>query len=92
MPGWALIEVEDKKMIGGLELPESAKTETQRGTIVVLPAEASYFVESGVLVDIPPVSVGDKVSFRKYHSSEVEDDSGKKYAAVHFENIIVKHN
>ena len=89
MPGWALIEVEDKKMIGGLELPDSAKTETQRGTIVALP-DSDMYIDGGARATVPDIHVGDTIAFRKYHSSEVEDNDGKKYQAVHMESIIVK--
>ncbi len=87
-PGWAWLETQKTQSVGMIELPDSAKTETQIGTIVAYP-EGTRFVEEGVLVDVPPFKEGDTVAFQKYHSSEVEW-AGKKYQAVRLNKIVGK--
>jgi len=90
MPGWILLETENKKRAGLLELPESAKNETLSGKVVALP-ESKTYVDGGILLNVPDLAVGDLVAFRKYYSSEIEVDF-KKYVGIRFENIIAKLN
>jgi co-chaperonin GroES (HSP10) len=87
-PGWAIIEAQEKRKVGSIELPDAAKSETQTGTIVAWPESRTY-IEGGAVADVPPFKVGDTVAYRKYHTSEMEVD-GKKYQGVHLENIITK--
>lgn len=88
LDGWALLEPEEKKKDGDLFLPDSAKTETQRGTVVELP-ESKFYVNNGCLVDVPEkLSVGAKVIYKKYHAQNEKID-GKEYAIVPINQIAV---
>jgi chaperonin GroES len=87
MPGWAIIEPEEKKMEGMIELPDSVKGEMQRGVIVKVDPR---IVSKDTLVSYTlDIAEGDLVIFKKYYDSDVEIE-GKKYKAVQVENIIVK--
>ena len=90
MNGWVLLETENKKKAGLLELPESAKNETLSGTIVALP-ESDTYIDAGARCNVPDLAVGDLVAYRKYYSSEIEVDF-KKFVGVRWENIIAKLN
>lgn len=88
LPGWCVVEVVDKKKEGDFYLPETAKKDMHQGTIIALPEE-KYFVESGILNDVPKdLAVGQKVAFKKYFDTDLEIED-KKYKVVHLENLLV---
>lgn len=69
-------------MEGMLEIPDSAKSETQVGTIVAI--SPSYICQ-GVSVDAD-IHSGTRVAFKKYHDNDLEWE-GRKYKAVHIDSI-----
>lgn len=85
-PGWAIIEPEEKKTEGGLELPGTAQETMQRGKIVAL---SPKYLKDGQSVEVTTIAVGDRVVFKKYHDNDMELN-GKKYKIVHVENIMCK--
>lgn len=86
LPGWAIIEPENRKEEGGLFLPDSAQTEIQRGTIVDL--DARMIIKDGVKVEITGLSVGMRVAYKKYFDADLDIDH-KKYKVVPIEKIMV---
>lgn len=84
LPGWAVIEAEEKRMEGSIELPQSATESMQRGSIVAV--NPTYTKEGVSLTS--KLAVGNRVVFKKYHDNDLELE-GKKYKIVHIDNIMV---
>ena len=86
MPGWAIIEPEEKTREGDIYLPEAAKTEMQRGTIISI--DPAVYGISGIVRTLE-LKEGDKVAFVRYHDQDLEAD-GKKYKVVPTDKIMLK--
>lgn len=84
LPGWCVVEPEEKKKEGGLFLPETAKSEMQQGMIVEVSPE---YYKDGIQIKLP-LKKGMKVSFKKYYDNDL-DLNGKKYKVAHCDNIQV---
>lgn len=84
LPGWCVIEVEEKKQEKGLYIPESATTELQRGRVVEVGDE--YWKDNKY--HQPSITQGQRVVFKKYYDNDLEIE-GKKYKIVHLDNIQV---
>lgn len=84
LPGFAIFKAEEKKMEGSLHIPDSAKTDIQRGTVIEI--NPRYF-KDGIEI-VLDLKKGDKAIFKKYHDQEVTID-GEKYRVVPCDQIMV---
>ena len=87
LPGWAVIETEEKTMEGTLYIPDSAKTDMQQGIIVSVDNTFVKSATHGPIV-IKQLVAGVKVLYKKYHDSDLEI-KGKKYKVVPIDQIMV---
>ena len=99
--GYVLIEqIEDElKTSSGIVLPESSKDKPSKGTVLEVGDPILRF-EGGVRINPdttctipdqhPDVEKGDKVVFKKWSVTDLEED-GKKLAFVKFEDILGKY-
>jgi co-chaperonin GroES (HSP10) len=83
-PGYAILDIEEKKTEGTLILPDNAQSELQRGTIVSI--GATYWKDGVKITD--EAKIGDRVIYAKYHETPFEVD-GKNYKVVPLEKISV---
>lgn len=85
LPGWVIIQVEEKRTMGSLELPESAQSSMQQGSIVVV---NPIFNRDGMIHDYTEYLKPEvRVAFKKYFDNDIEVD-GSKYKVVHIDNIM----
>lgn len=84
--GYVLVEpsVADTKTASGIILPESAQEKPAQGTVISIGADLIF--ESGKVM-VCPVSIGDKVYFKKWGGDEIKIN-GKELKLVKFDDLI----
>ena len=92
--GFILVEVIDDTgtTASGLIMPETAKDKPQKGIVIEVGEPIIYFSAGIFEGKITPqehaqVKKGDKVIFKKWSSTDIEED-GKKLAFVEFKDCL----
>ncbi len=78
------VKKEEEKVVGGIVLPETAKTNQNEGEIIAV-GTGKYHGE--ILVPIP-VQVGDKVIYKEYSSSSIDLDEEGTYVIMDADDIL----
>ena len=86
--GYILVEVIDDTgtTASGLIMPETAKDKPCKGIVLEVGAEMVRDMPTSTIT-LSPVKKGDKVIFKKWSSTDIEED-GKKLAFVEFKDIL----
>lgn len=85
-PGWILLKPnEEVQRAGLLEMPDSAKSDLTRAT--VLRVGGAGYSQYGSVIEPAGVAEGRSVVYKKYADHSVEVD-GTEYKLVHLENVM----
>lgn len=85
LAGYVVVDPQEaqSKTASGIYLPETAQEKPAQGTVLAIGAEA---VMDGRVVE-SPVSIGDKVIYKKWGGDEIKID-GRELKLVKFDDLI----